>query len=625
MTLANRSIFIVMQENTRPSNATGILVFIPSPSNQYDYEVPSGLVYSGASGLEAFWRWTPGDPYERIGYRYSMGNLSLLPKAIYNDNMNTVVGSGYVNGSNATNRTAMGSATTCSGYVVGARWYDAGPPAGLKLDGVIYEIIAYDRGLTNSERQQVEGYLAWKWNLNSSLPTSHPFYKVSPSPGIRSIMLTKDELYLWLDASDLSTLYQGTTTATRVTASGQNVGLWLDKSGNQRNYTGVTTYPTYSTKSQVPEIEFNADGKHMTTTLLPPGNRGLDIFVVTQPLTSTATFRSLFAGSAVDVPILISSGSYALGAYYSSDASFRQYGSITIGGVYRVIIHVSISSGGIQSASANTIAEAYDGNLVMSAASGTNGNASFFQLGGNGAGQPWGNVSEILIFKRNLANQEKIEVFNYLNSKWFTRVKLSNAVDYLPLASNATNLGTTPQAVTTVGNVTYATVDGKSCAYFDNSFGMYIWFPFTNPEKLTICFWLRPFPVPVTNWTAVSITNTALTSPVLQIDLASNNVTLFAYAAIPSQWSSNSGGSASNAWTHYTVTINSKTYVMELYVNGANRVSVTGSGAMPSRDRIVLGRSGDGARAYQGYIRQFAVFNTILTPYEVQDIFNASA
>jgi hypothetical protein len=622
MTFANRSMFFVMQETTRTNAA--ILSFIPTPSNQHDYGVPSGFTYNTDGGFQAFGYWYGGP----LGYQYRMGNATLLPRGIYNDNMNTVVGSGFVNGSNAANKTAIYSATTCSGYVIAGRWYqDQGVPAGGKLDGVIYEIIAYDRGLTNSERQQVEGYLAWKWNLNSSLPTSHPFFKVSPGPELRSIMLNPYELYLWLDASDLSTLYQGTSVATPVTASGQNVGLWLDKSGNQRNYTGVTTYPTYSTKSQVPEIEFNANGKHMTTTLLPAGNRGLDIFVVTQPLTSTATFRSLFAGSAVDVPILISSGSYALGAYYSSDASFRQYGSITIGGVYRVIIHVSISSGGIQSASANTIAEAYDGNLVMSAASGTNGNASFFQLGGNGAGQPWGNVSEILIFKRNLANQEKIEVFNYLNSKWFTRVTLSNAVDYLPLSSNATNLGTTPQTVTTLGTVTYSNIGGKSGAFFNNNIANYIKLNFTNPEQLSLCFWLYPLLDGTTTLTsALSLTTDALVSSnmALVVDVT-NTSTVTVYSAIPNQWTSVNGGTATNAWTHYTITINSKTYVMELYVNGANRVSVTGSGVLKVTDRIVLGRIGSSTRPYWGYIRQFAVFNTILTPYEVQDIFNASA
>jgi hypothetical protein len=624
MTFANRSMFFVMQETDRTNAA--IFTLIPTPSNQHDYGVPSGFTYNCEGGFQAFGFWQ-GGPY---GYQYRMGNTTLLPRGIYNDNINTVVGSGFVNGSNAANKTAIYSATTCSGYVVSARWYqDQGVPAGGRLNGVIYEIIAYDRGLTNSERQQVEGYLAWKWNLNSSLSTNHPFYKVSPPPAIRSTVLNPDELYLWLDASDLSTLYQNPAVITPVTASGQGVGIWMDKSGNQRNYSATTgTYPTYSTKSQVPEVEFNVNGKILICSYLPGGCRPLDIFVVTQPITSTGNWRTLFRNS--DHHVLIENGSYRLGAYYSGQGFF-QYGSLTLDGTRRVILHASLSSAGTQSASitplgVTPLSEAYDGNPVMSAAGGGNNNESIACLGGTQDGnQAWGNISEVLVFRRNLANQEKIEVFNYLNSKWFTRVTLKNAVDYLPLATNANNLGTTPQAVTTVGNVTYATVGGYPCAYFDNSFGMYLWFPFTYLEKFTISFWLRPFTVPSTGWTAISITSTALNSPVLQIDFSSNNVNLIAYAAIPNAWNSVTGSSAVSTWSHYAVTINNVTFVEQLYVNGSLVGSSTGTGTMPSRDRIVLGRSGDGSRAYQGYIRQFALFNTILTPYEVLDIYNATA
>jgi hypothetical protein len=624
MTFANRSMFFVMQETSRTNN-NGIFVFIPTPSNSlHDYEASSGIVYDTVSGFEAFWRWTPGDPVSRIGYVYQMGNSTLLPKAIYNDNMNTVVGSGFLNGSNAANRTAMGSATTCSGYVVGGRYIQ--PNITNTLNGVIYEIIAYDRGLTTPERQQVEGYLAWKWNLSSSLSTNHPFYKVSPGPALRSIMLNPDEVYLWLDASDLSTLFQNPVGITPVTANGQSVGIWYDKSGKQRHYSAqFGTYPTYSTKSQVPEVEFNANQKLLGCKWLPPGCAGLDFFIVTQPLTSTGDWRTLFRGYNNDHHIIIQQGSYNLGAYYNQVFGFQQYGSGTLDGTRRVIIHVSISLGFVQSGSITQLGQDYDGTTVMSAAGGVNANDNIYYLGGyQGGSQPWGNVSEILVFQRNLTNPEKLEVYNYLNAKWFTRVTMKNAVDYLPLATNATNLGTTPQTVTTVGNVTYATIDGKACAYFDNFFGMYLWFPFTFLEKFTMCFWLRPFTVPSTNWTAVSITNTALTSPVLQIDLTSNNVNLIAYAAIPNQWNSVTGSSAVSTWTHYAVTINNVTFIEQLYVNGSLVGSSTGSGAMPSRDRIVLGRSGDGARAYQGYIRQFGLFNTVLTPYEVRDIYLAT-
>jgi len=45
--------------------------------------------------------------------------------------------------------------------------------------GNIYEVIFYDTALTDSQRQQVEGYLAWKWGLQNSL-VNHPYKNVPP-------------------------------------------------------------------------------------------------------------------------------------------------------------------------------------------------------------------------------------------------------------------------------------------------------------------------------------------------------------------------------------------------------------------------------------------------------------
>jgi hypothetical protein len=42
------------------------------------------------------------------------------------------------------------------------------------------EIIYYNNTLTTTERQQIEGYLAAKWGLQSSLPNTHPYYTKVP-------------------------------------------------------------------------------------------------------------------------------------------------------------------------------------------------------------------------------------------------------------------------------------------------------------------------------------------------------------------------------------------------------------------------------------------------------------
>jgi hypothetical protein len=48
------------------------------------------------------------------------------------------------------------------------------------LVGKIGELIVYNTALNTSQRQQVEGYLAWKWGLTGSLPANHPFKSVPP-------------------------------------------------------------------------------------------------------------------------------------------------------------------------------------------------------------------------------------------------------------------------------------------------------------------------------------------------------------------------------------------------------------------------------------------------------------
>jgi hypothetical protein len=51
----------------------------------------------------------------------------------------------------------------------------------LFFNGILNELVVYNSALSTSQRQQVEGYLAWKWGLRTSLPTSHPYSKFNPS------------------------------------------------------------------------------------------------------------------------------------------------------------------------------------------------------------------------------------------------------------------------------------------------------------------------------------------------------------------------------------------------------------------------------------------------------------
>jgi len=200
---------------------------------------------------------------------------------------------------------------------------------------------------------------------------------------------------------------------------------------------------------------------------------------------------------------------------------------------------------------------------------------------------------------------------------------ISTALSYLPLATNSTDSGTLPQTVTTNGTVTYTTVGSKQCAYFNNSIANYLSFPYTNQTTFTLSFWL--YPIDGGYYTSVSIT-TSGNNPALQTDITGSSTTI--YTAMPNQWTNQPSGTTSGAgaWTHFAITVNQTTYVEQLYLNGSLASTVTGSGSsISSRNLFILGKSGDNYRAFNGYVRQFLFFNSVLSSTQVSTLYTSTA
>ena len=164
----------------------------------------------------------------------------------------------FVNGNQQSPANVAKSASfNFTNYVVGDR---AGSTSSIFLNGYVGEIIVFINGLAISPRQQVEGYLAQKWGLVSSLPAGHPgrsqtFY--IKNPGIAAVPskimtivpygnyfpLSMPACGLWLDAADASTITY---------SSGSNLSQWRDKSGNgyiMSNNAGTTTVVANSLNS----------------------------------------------------------------------------------------------------------------------------------------------------------------------------------------------------------------------------------------------------------------------------------------------------------------------------------------------------------------------------------------
>jgi hypothetical protein len=49
------------------------------------------------------------------------------------------------------------------------------------MEGALYEVINFTSTLQASDRQKIEGYLAWKYNISDVLPTGHPYLSGAPT------------------------------------------------------------------------------------------------------------------------------------------------------------------------------------------------------------------------------------------------------------------------------------------------------------------------------------------------------------------------------------------------------------------------------------------------------------
>jgi hypothetical protein len=81
----------------------------------------------------------------------------------------------YMNGTNGLSVTPGTRAQTSGPNYIGMT------SASERWSGQIYEVICYNSALSTTNRQKIEGYLAWKWGIQTSLPSNHPYYSAAPT------------------------------------------------------------------------------------------------------------------------------------------------------------------------------------------------------------------------------------------------------------------------------------------------------------------------------------------------------------------------------------------------------------------------------------------------------------
>jgi hypothetical protein len=280
--ISQRSIFIVFQQLTY-TLYTGVLPIIPSPTSGTDYQATTGMTIETSNGLLF---------YQNSGsYQNNITTTTPVALGIYYEQMSGTAGTTYRNGNFNSNATSGFTSGSCGGYAVGCRW--SGAPTTPYLNGYMNEVIIFNSALTNTQRQNVEGYLAWKWNLQTSLPTTHPYYnnaylsnsypityfpsRLNPSTTFPNEI---PNLALWLDAADSS----------RMTVVGSNITQYIDKSPNQivlSNATSANQPNLVLDSNNMPNMLFNGTSQHLVNSAVVASNLTLNnevsIFFVHTP------------------------------------------------------------------------------------------------------------------------------------------------------------------------------------------------------------------------------------------------------------------------------------------------------------------------------------------------------
>ena len=373
-----------------------ITTTIPTPPGNGDYAVIAvWKPYSGGTYAAITMGPTSASPSLGLGYNGSYYNLFEWGQAesdytaaagSYVIQIGTRVGgvkTCYINGTAAPTGTGTLQNITNGSVSIGGG-------DGFYITGEIAEVIIYTGTLTMSQRQVLEGYLAWKWGLQASLPTFVP------------TSLTNCQI--WLDASDSST----------ITMNGSTVASWRDKTGNGFNVSQSTTasQPTLGTNALV----FNGSASLQYSGSVGIFGNSYTTYVVHTP-TNTADYRQ----GIISIKDSTTGFDFEIGQFYiwvSGGSIYNQFSSslnsITMLGITSTTslgLNYSINGQPFTGGGAGWTSVSSGSSLLI-------GNSQYSGVGFIGT------LNEYLLFTRSLTTTEHNQVTGYLAWKWGLQASL---------------------------------------------------------------------------------------------------------------------------------------------------------------------------------------------------------
>jgi hypothetical protein len=141
---------------------------------------------------------------------------------------------------------------------------------------------------------------------------------------------------------------------------------------------------------------------------------------------------------------------------------------------------------------------------------------------------------------------------------------------------------------------------------------------------ISFAFWF--FVSGTGTYTMMGYGDYSLSSPSIQFDFGGGNQISIA-TALSNRWTffATATGLSINTWYHCVYTLNNSSTVQTiLYINGVSRHTGTGNAnqTLGTSKHLVIGESGDKGRGFLGRIGDVRIYNKVLTPSEVLELYN---
>jgi hypothetical protein len=390
----------------------------------------------------------------------------------------------YYNGSNTANTTSASSPGSNAGYFyLGTEQSDI--PGVNSWPGYVSEVVVYTSVLTQTQRQQVEGYLAQKWGLTSQLPAGHPGltqtiytsnynYKFYLRPNNLALQSTYylnfsptsiPNCLIWFDAAD----------STKFSLTGTTVNTWTSKG----SYTGTAAASTGTvlsgtvTQNGLNVVRFAA-GTQLAFTMAVP-NQARAWFSVTRCITQLSQATSPSFWGIIDSP---SSGAgeeaitgqvFGVPATNSYTVSLLQPGiadivkTTTAADSYQIWTIISHVNSAVSTANNIITINGTSQTLVTSSLASGYRTSSYTKIINKASLNSGMDMGELLMYNGEITSTQRQLIESYLAQKWGLQDSLPRT--HLNFTNPAGLPAVDPSLTKTVGNIPYIIATGGTVTF----------------------------------------------------------------------------------------------------------------------------------------------------------------